>query len=67
MKKIIIMALAFTASTASIAQTVNQDEKEVRNIISTIEKGWNSKSGETFASVFAEEHDYIVVNGMYLK
>lgn len=50
---------------ASIAQNNSADEKAVRNIVSTLETGWNNKSGETFSSVFADVHDYIVVNGFY--
>ncbi|HVE61541.1 MAG TPA: SgcJ/EcaC family oxidoreductase [Chitinophagaceae bacterium] len=51
----------------SYLQTANKDEKAVRTLISTLETGWNNKSGETFASVFADVHDYIVVNGMYFS
>jgi uncharacterized protein (TIGR02246 family) len=48
------------------AQTNKADEQSLRNIVSTIQDGWNEKSGEKFASPFADVHDYIVVNGLYL-
>ena len=67
MKKIIIMTLAVLITTASFSQTNNKDEQAVQNIISTIQNGWNEKSGEKFASVFADVHDYIVVDGMYFS
>ena len=65
MKKTIFMATIITAAMAVNAQTANKDEQAVSKIISTLETGWNNKSGETFSSVFADVHDYIVVNGMY--
>lgn len=52
-------------TSATTAQNATTDEQAVRNIVSTMETGWNNKSGETFASVFADVHDYIVVNGLY--
>lgn len=67
MKHITFIALAAMASANLIAQNTNTEEQEVRSIISTLETGWNTKSGETFSSVFAEKHDYIVVNGLYFS
>ena len=58
-------SLIAIASVATIAQTQNKDEEAVKGLISTMETAWNNKSGETFSSVFADVHDYIVVNGMY--
>ncbi len=61
-----MMALTMlTSSVLGQAQTNSEDEKALQKIPVTIEAGWNNKSGETFASVFAETHDYIVVNGFY--
>ena len=65
MKKTIFMATLISAAMSVNAQIVNKDEQALRAVISTLEKGWNNKSGETFSSVFADVHDYIVVNGMY--
>ena len=67
MKKIIIMTLAVLTTTLSFAQTNSKDEQAIQNIFSTIQNGWNEKNGEKFASVFADVHDYIVVNGMYFS
>ena len=67
MKKIIIMAATVMASAMAFSQTGSKDEQAVRSIITTLEKGWNSRSGETFASVFADVHDYIVVDGLYFS
>ena len=43
------------------------DEQQLQGLIMTMQKGWNAKSGQTFASVFDAVHDYIVVNGIYLS
>src|SRR6185312_7085033 len=32
-----------------------------------MEDGWNTKSGALFAKPFAEDADYVVINGLYLK
>ena len=31
-----------------------------------MQDGQNTKNGELFASAFAQEHDYIAINGMFL-
>ena len=68
MKKFILMATTVIISTLAFSQDEKKNEKEeqaVRSLVSTIQTGWNNKSGETFASVFADVHDYIVVSGLY--
>lgn len=65
MKKAMLMLSLATMTIAATAQPDQKDEEKIRSIFNTIETGWNSKSAEKFASVFAEEHDYIVVNGLY--
>ncbi len=66
MKKTIILSIMTTlVMSAAIAQNNTADEQSLRNIPTTLENGWNNKSGETFSSVFADVHDYIVVNGYY--
>lgn len=67
MKKTIFMATLISAAISATAQTNNADEQALRNIVSTMQKGWNAKDGKTFASGFAKVHDYIVINGMYLS
>lgn len=67
MKKMILIAATTLTTMLAYSQTENKEEQAVRSIVSTLETGWNNKSGETFASVFADVHDYIVVNGMYFS
>ena len=67
MKKIIIMTLTVLSSTMSFGQTNSKDEQAIQNIVSTLQNGWNEKNSEKFSSVFADVHEYIVVNGMYFS
>jgi len=67
MKSTIFMASIISAALNLNAQTVNNDEQAIRNIVSTMQKGWNAKDGKIFAGGFAKVHNYIVVNGMYLS
>lgn len=41
------------------------DEIAINQIVESMQNGWNAKSGEQFATNFAEEHDYLVWNGIY--
>ncbi|HEX5873521.1 MAG TPA: SgcJ/EcaC family oxidoreductase [Pyrinomonadaceae bacterium] len=43
------------------------DEASIRENVKLLETGWNTKSGAVFAKPFAEEADYVVINGMYIK
>lgn len=43
------------------------EETLIREIVRQVETGWNTKSGKDFAAPFAEDADYVVVNGMYIK
>ena len=44
-----------------------EDEAAIRENVRQMESGWNAKSGAQFARPFAEDADYVVVNGMYIK
>lgn len=65
MKQVLLMSALLTGSLGVFGQTSVKDQEKIKSIFTTMENGWNSKSGEKFASVFADTHDYIVVNGMY--
>lgn len=43
------------------------DEAAVRALVQKCAEGWNKGSGEAFAAQFAEDSDYVVVNGMHIK
>lgn len=61
-----LLVLAF--STDVPAQGSREaDEAALRENVSHLETGWNTKSGALFAKPFAEDADYVVINGMYIK
>ena len=43
------------------------DEAAIRQSIKDLEDGWNTKSGALFAKLFAEDADYVVINGIHIK
>ena len=64
--------IAFCASALGFeqektAQTGNQDENAVRQIVKSVEAGWNALDGKAFAAPFASDADYVIVNGMHIK
>ena len=43
-----------------------EDEAAIRQLVRDMRDGQNTRDGELFASAFAQEHDYIAINGMFL-
>src|SRR5688500_20257432 len=43
------------------------DDAAIRENVRQLEAGWNSKSGALFARPFAEDADYVVINGMHIR
>lgn len=43
------------------------DEAAIRENVRLMEAGWNTKEGALFAKPFAEDADYVVINGRYLQ
>ena len=67
MKKIALTTfIVMSLTTVAVAQNTKADEQSIKNILTSVETGWNEKNGARFASGFANVHDYIVVNGAYL-
>ena len=63
---IVIYTSAFALAQEKTA-VGNQDEAAVRQIVKSVEAGWNAHDGKAFAAPFAADADYVVVNGMYIK
>jgi uncharacterized protein (TIGR02246 family) len=42
-----------------------EDEAAIRQLVQNMQEGQNRKDGELFASAFAQEHDYIAINGIF--
>ncbi|HPF11035.1 MAG TPA: SgcJ/EcaC family oxidoreductase [Flavobacteriaceae bacterium] len=66
MKKLAFIFIIAIISNSVSAQS-SKDEQDIKNTVHLLQQGWNSGSGETFASAFAEPHDFIVWNGYYMK
>jgi uncharacterized protein (TIGR02246 family) len=63
-----LAALAACALYAAIpAAADNAEEAAIRENVRQMEAGWNAKSGAQFAKPFADDADYVVINGLYLK
>lgn len=60
-------AVSYFAQEKSNVSETSKDETAIRQIVKQVEDGWNAKSGKDFAAPFAENADYVVVNGMYIK
>ena len=60
-----LMMLGFSAQPVQDSRAA--DEAAMRESVKQMEAGWNTKSGALFAKSFAEDADYVVINGMYIK
>ena len=47
-------------------QVHQKNEAAIRRVVRTLQDAQNTKNGELFASAFAQEHDYIAINGMFV-
>ncbi len=43
------------------------DEAAVREIVEQVRDGWNAGDGDAFAAPFADDADYVIINGVYIK
>lgn len=64
---ITLMVVTFAASSLYAQDSRSADEAAIRENVKQMESGWNTKSGALFAKPFAEDADYVVINGMYIK
>ena len=62
-----LMMLGFSAQTMHSQDSHTADEAAMRDAVKQMETGWNTKSGATFAKPFADDADYVVINGAYIK
>jgi len=66
---VLIFVLFITGVNGYAQKTDNkaEDEAAIRANVEQMAKGWNMKSGAEFAKPFAEDSDYVVINGMHIK
>ena len=62
-----VTLLVLFAVSASTQNNHAADESAMRDAVKQLEAGWNTKSGATFAKPFAEDADYVIINGSYIK
>ena len=60
-------ALAAAAQELRPQDTKASDEAAIRENVKQMETGWNTKSGALFARPFAEDADYVVINGTHIR
>lgn len=65
--KILIQLIALFVCTNTLFAQSGPDEAAIRSLVKTMADGWTDGNSQKFASVFADEHDYIVWNGIYMK
>jgi uncharacterized protein (TIGR02246 family) len=49
------------------ANARSEDEAAIRAIVKRLQEGWNAGSGKIFAEPFAEDADYVIINGGRIK
>jgi uncharacterized protein (TIGR02246 family) len=64
---LILFASATRGGGAQASDSRASDEAAVRGAVKELESGWNAKSGALFAKPFAEDSDYVVINGMRIR
>ena len=62
-----LLMLGFSAQPVDLPDNRAADEAAMRESVKQMQSGWNTKSGALFAKPFAEDADYVVINGMYIK
>ncbi|HEX8249705.1 MAG TPA: SgcJ/EcaC family oxidoreductase [Pyrinomonadaceae bacterium] len=60
-------ALNFYAQEKAKTSEASRDDAAIRANVEQMAKGWNAKSGAGFAKPFAEDADYVIVNGIQIK
>lgn len=64
---LIFTAVGIAAQKKSAVSDTSKDEAAIRANVGQMVKGWNLKSGAEFAKPFAEDADYVVINGFHIK
>jgi uncharacterized protein (TIGR02246 family) len=66
---VMVSILAASYKTAATAAPNNraEDEAAIRAIVIRLQDAWNAGDSKAFAAPFAEDADYVVINGMRIK
>ena len=64
----VALLMLFTLVYPAVAQNDRTaDEGAIRENVKQMESGWNTKSAALFAKPFADDADYVVINGSQIK
>lgn len=63
----VLLTILAISATVIAQPEESADEAAIRQNVKYLEDGWNTKSGALFAKPFAEDADYVVINGNYIK
>jgi len=67
-RPVIVFFLLLAIVNSALAQNNREaDEAAIREHVKQMESGWNTKSGALFAKPFAEDADYVVINGSHIR
>lgn len=64
---LVACALYASAQEPAGSNTSAADEAAINENVRQMETGWNTKSGPLFAKPFADDADYVVINGTHIK
>src|ERR1044072_110438 len=67
MKTLVFVTLLILGFSGQAVDSQNADEAAMLESVKQLETGWNTKSGALFAKPFADDADYVVINGNYIK
>jgi uncharacterized protein (TIGR02246 family) len=64
-----LIACTFTvvAQESKTPKAPAEDEAAIRENVKQMEAGWNAKSGAAFARPFADDADYVIINGTHIR
>ncbi len=62
-----LLVVSHSTAVTAASNTRAEDEAAIRAIIIRLQDAWNAGDSKAFAAPFAEDADYVVVNGMRIK
>ena len=63
----IVCAITTVAQESKMPKGRAEDEAAIRENVKQMEAGWNAKSGAAFARPFADDADYVIINGTHIR
>jgi len=65
---VLVFACLVMSGSAIRAQTPpSSDEAAIRAVVQQVQNGWNTHDAKAFSAPFAENADYVVMNGLTIK